>query len=65
MSTSSSRSDMFPFGLFPPRQAPELLPDSDQYVEVRDKITDYFSHSDTTDLITLKVRALREKLGFT
>lgn len=37
-------------------QAPQLLPDEDQYVVVRDKITEYFSHSDTTDLIRAEVQ---------
>lgn len=36
-------------------QAPQLLPDSDQYVVVKDKTADYFMHSDTGDLITVKV----------
>lgn len=37
-------------------QAPQLLPEEDQYVVVRDKITTYFSHSDTTDLIRAEVK---------
>eukprot|EP00903_Cladosiphon_okamuranus_P018081 g16640.t1 len=35
--------------------APQLLPEEDQYVVVRDKITEYFSHSDTTDLIRAEI----------
>ncbi|CAM9572693.1 unnamed protein product, partial [Ectocarpus sp. 4 AP-2014] len=41
--------------LEPDADAPQLLPDGDQYVMVRDKITEYFSHSDTTDLIRAEI----------
>lgn len=37
-------------------QAPQLLPERDQYVQVSDKIADYFSHSDTSALINVEVR---------
>ncbi|CAN0013820.1 unnamed protein product, partial [Choristocarpus tenellus] len=41
--------------LVPDSEAPSLIPDSDQYKEVSNKLTDYFARSVTSNRVTVDV----------